>query len=115
MRRFSIALLGVVFATACGGPARSTAGSTTPPPATSAAEPAPAPAAAAAPAAQCPANLIDSAEGQGGSCFEPAVLGAGVVAACGDALVAKGWVHDTDAEAAIGGKTGKTLACYHAK
>ena len=68
--------------------------------------------AAAAPA--CPTSVTEAGAAQGGACIEEAVLGAEVAKACTDWFASQGWVRDANAEAAIGGQTGKSLACYHA-
>lgn len=99
----------IMIATACGGG----------PPATSTiAQPgagaAPAGASAASPAAVCPPNIAEVPVDQPGQCFEPAVLGADVAAACGQLFAGKGWIHDTEAETAIGGRLGEKLICYRA-
>jgi hypothetical protein len=104
--RFAAACLVMLFAAACAKAA--------PPPATPAPQQGGAPGATAAPAASCPSSVTESAGQQGGSCLEAAVLGQDVVASCVTWFESQGWVHDTDAETAIGGQTGKQLTCYHA-
>lgn len=111
MAMMKIALSGLIAVTlGAGCAAPQSAAPATP----SAATAAPSTPTAAPSAATCTVKVTDAAVAQGGTCLEAAVLGAEVVAACGDWLVARGWVRDAAAEAAIGGQTGKKLACYHA-
>ena len=61
---------------------------------------------------ECPKDILDDSNRQGGTCFEPAEIGARATTACVQLFAAQSLLRDPGAEAKIGRQTGKTWICY---